>query len=471
MSSTGAAIVDVRHTIRVLPAVWALVLIPGSLMAQTLERSSIPLTIDAGRSLEIVIDQRVTIKTVGQSVAGTLVEPLYAYDRIVVPAGTKVLGHVAALEGPSKVARTRAILSGDLTPLRHVVLQFDALVYDDGRTVDMTTAMKAEIPNLKRTSAPPAEKETEAGAPGTIRRAEREAKNYVKQSVSEAKQKSRDILAEITQPGRTERAKQAVIDRLPYHPQAISAGTGYHVELVAPLDFGRATPTEPASADARPAPSSILNARLVTTLDSSKTPRGTLIRAVVSEPVFSADHQLIFPEGTTLEGEVTFSTPAKGFHRNGQLRFLFERVQLPSGEPSALLASLESAHTSGDDHMVLDDEGGAKLENPKTRFIAPALALLALRGNLDRHDHLDPDGDGHVIHSDNPAAVSAGGFFGLGLLGIPLSHMAPPVGLALSIVGAAKTVYSNILSKGREVQFPADTPIRLQLAPGPLGAQ
>jgi hypothetical protein len=45
------------------------------------------------------------------------------------------------------------------------------------------------------------------------------------------------------------------------------------------------------------------------------------------------------------------------------------------------------------------------------------------------------------------------------------------VSLGLSIFGAAKTVYSNILAKGREVQFPADTPIQLQLAPGPSGTR
>jgi hypothetical protein len=435
-------------------------------LAQPQEPPTVSLAVHAGRSIEVVLDQRVTIKQVGQPIAGTLVEPLYAFDRVVVPAGTRVLGHVAALEDVSKVARTRAILSGDLTPLHRVVLQFDTLAMDDGRTIPIQTYVKTEIPHLKRTSAPPPEHEPQADE-STVRRAEHEAKNYVTQSVASAKQKGRDILAEVTQPGRTERAKQAVIERLPYHPQAISAGTGYHAELLSPVEFGSVVPTEPAAPDARPAPSSMLNARLMTTLDSSKTPRGTTIQAVVSEPVFTADHHLIFPEGTILEGEVTYAMPAKRFHRNGQLRFLFERVQMPSGDPSPLLASLQSAHTSDEDHMVLDDEGGAKLENSKTRFIAPALALLALRGNLDRHDHLDPDGDGHVIHSDNPAAVSAGGFFGLGLLGIPLSHMAPPVGLGLSIFGAAKTVYSNILAKGREVQFPAETPIQLQLAPGP----
>jgi hypothetical protein len=230
-------------------------------------------------------------------------------------------------------------------------------------------------------------------------------------------------------------------------------------------------PSERAAAGALPAPSSVLNARLLTALDSAKTPRGTPIRAVVTRPVFSADHRLILPEGTTLEGEVTLATPARGFHRNGQLRFLFETVHLPAGGQAPLLASLQSVHTSGDDRMELDNEGGAKVTNSKTRFIEPTLALLALRGTLDRHDHLDPDGDGHVIHSSNPGAVTAGGFFGLGLLGIPLSHLATPISVTLSAMGAGRSVYRNLLAKGREVQFPADTVMRLQLAPGPTGAR
>jgi hypothetical protein len=464
--------VNVHRALRVVVIVGALTTVASLSAAQPPEPATVPLTVAAGRSIEVVIDQRITITSVGQPVAGNLVEPLYAFDREMVPAGTRVLGHVAALEDASKVVRTRAILSGDLTPKHIVVLQFDTLVFDDGRTVAIQTKVLTEIPHLKRTSAPPQPpaNETEAGE-STVHRAEREGKDYVKQSVESAKQKGRDVLAEITQPGRTERMKQAVTEKLPYHPQAISAGTGYHAALLAPIDFGAVQPTEPAGPDDRPAPSSILKARLVTTMDSSKTPRGTAIRALVTEPVFSADHRLIFPEGTMLEGEVTYATPAKRFHRNGQLRFLFERVQMPSGEATTLLASLQSAHTSEDDRMVLDDEGGAKLENSKTRFIAPALALLALHGTLDRGEHPDPDGDGHMIESSNPGAVTAGGFFGLGLLGIPLSHLVPPIGVGLSIFGAARTVYANILAKGREVQFPAETPVQLQLAPGPSGTR
>ena len=133
-----------------------------------------------------------------------------------------------------------------------------------------------------------------------------------------------------------------------------------------------------------------------------------------------------------------------------------------------MLASLQSVHANGDEGVTIDDEGGTTLTSSKTRFIAPALAILALRANFDHdRDHLDPDGDGHIIHSNNPQALGVGGFFGLGVLGVGLSQISRPIGVSLSVVGAARTLYTNVLGRGREVRFPADTLIQLQLAPGP----
>jgi hypothetical protein len=280
------------------------------------------------------------------------------------------------------------------------------------------------------------------------------------------------VLAEIKDSGKKERLTHELVQRLPYHPQFIEPGTGYQAELLAPIDFGAAVPTGIAASGARPTPSSILRARLVTALDSSKTPRGTTVEAVVTEPVFSNSHGLIYPEGTILAGEVTVANPARSMHRNGQLRFLFESVRPPAtSTPEPLLASLHSVHASDDDKLAIDEEGGAKPTNSKARFIAPTLAVLALRANLEDHEHLDPDGDGHMIHSSSPGAQSVGGAIGFGLAGIPLSLAWKPVGIALSAVGAARTVYSNIFSKGRELTFPADTVMELQLAPGPSRPQ
>ena len=261
-----------------------------------------------------------------------------------------------------------------------------------------------------------------------------------------------------------------MIARLPYHPQYLAQGLVYDAELTSPLSFGPAAPAPRAPAGTAPAPDSILTARLATTLDSSKTPRGTPFGAVLTEPVFSSDHQLILPEGTTLAGEVTLAKQAQRFHRNGQLRFLFEKVQAPDEQPATLLAALYSVQASGDDHVAVDDEGGTTLTNSKTRFIAPALAILALRASIDQdgHRYADPDGDGTTRTAGSGiGSRGMGGFLGLGLIGAGIGQITRPVGIALSVVGAARTMYTNVLGKGREVSFPADTPIQVQLAPGP----
>jgi hypothetical protein len=53
------------------------------------------------------------------------------------------------------------------------------------------------------------------------------------------------------------------------------------------------------------------------------------------------------------------------------------------------------------------------------------------------------------------------------MLGVPLGVISRPLGIALSAIGAARTIYRNVIGKGREVQFRANTLIQLQLAPGP----
>ena len=267
------------------------------------------------------------------------------------------------------------------------------------------------------------------------------------------------------------------IDRLPYHPQFLRKGTVYDAELRAPLAFGSASAPLVAPAGTKPAPSSILKARLVTALDSAKTPRGTPLEAAVTEPVFSADHQLIFPEGTRLTGAVTFAREARRFHRNGQLRFLFERAEPPNQDATPMLAALHAVDVSEDDHIAVDEEGGVRTTSSKTRFIPPALAILALQGTLDgpeHHHRFDNDADDEgvgvtqgAIGSNHLGSRSVGGFLGFGLIGVGLSRFSHPLAIAFAVAGAARTTYANVLGKGQEVRFKPDTPIQVQLAPRP----
>ena len=55
----------------------------------------------------------------------------------------------------------------------------------------------------------------------------------------------------------------------------------------------------------------------------------------------------------------------------------------------------------------------------------------------------------------------------MGVIGAAMSQITRPVGIAMGVYGAVRTMYKNVLGKGREVTFAADTPIQVGLAPGP----
>jgi hypothetical protein len=430
----------------------------------------VELAVEAGRPLRVALDARVKVTRVDQPVTGTLIDPLYAYDRVVVPAGTVVRGHVAALEPETKLTRMQSLAAGDFSPHPRTVIQFDAFTLADGHTVPIRTRVTgaAEHITLSVAEAPAAERSDEDEGSGVAGRA-RDALAQAKQA---ATAKARGALAAIKNPGKRERAKTALIDHLPYHPQYLTKGAVYVAELLGPLDFGSAPSPVVAAPGTAPAPDSILDARLITPLDSARTPRGSPMEAIVTEPVFSADHQLILPEGSRLVGEVTFAAAARRFHRSGQLRFLVESVQPPQDQAAHLLASLYSVQVGDAGAVDVDEEGGARASDSKKRFIAPALAVLALRASTHREARrIDNDADDAVPRpAGSPGSRGVAGFFGWGVTGALVSQISHPVGLTLAAIGVGRTVYRTVFAKGREVTFPADTMIQVQLAPGPAGA-
>jgi hypothetical protein len=438
--------------------------------------STVELVIPRGRPLRVELSTDTTVKKVGQTVAGTLVEPVYAYDRIVLPAGTTVEGRITRLDNPSKLNRAQTMGSGDFSPHHIVELRFEAAILD-GERVPLDTIAKNETVHPTRQvakDAAPADPN-----PGVVAHAKQEVKVEVANAIDSAKHEVTGAVSAVKDPGRKHRLKEWAISKSPYHPQVLRHGTVYDAELQASITFG-SVPARPTAPDGTlPAPASILRAQLATPLDSATTPRGTPLEAVVSEPVFAEDGRLILPEGSRLTGEVTFAEPAKKFHRNGQLRFLFEHVELPNQQPMQMLASLHAIDVSGDDRVVLDDEGGAAMQNSKKRFIQPALALLALRGSLNQGEGGErfAGGESGVRATSassgggNYLARGVGGVIGFGLIGAGLSQVSRPLGIAFGALGAARSVYKNILGKGQELRFQADTPIQLQLAPGPQSAQ
>lgn len=408
----------------------------------------IPLTVEAGRAMRVALDKRITVKHVGQPVTGRLVEAVYAYDRIVLPAGTPVNGHVAKIENASRGVRIRRILGGDFTPPRRAILQFDMLVPSDGPPIPIHASA------------------TEGTERVVLRVADTSRPNAASRAGEEIARDARQAASIVTAPNKKERLKVAVIRALPYHPLILARGTTYSARLVSRLEFGAATPAARAAPGAMPAPESILHAQLVTAVGSADSVPGTRIEAVLTQPVFSSDGALILPEGSRLAGAVTFTKRARRFHRHGQLRFLFETVQAPDRTSETLLASLHAVESAQRDRVSVDEEGGAKSSSSKARFAAPALAALALAGSMHGRLDYDTDGAGPEMQYGGASSGAVAGFLGLGLVGLGVNQLGRYATITTAALGLARTGYSTIFGKGRDISFPADTPIQVQLAPG-----
>src|SRR3954454_17525950 len=98
------------------------------------ENISIHLRVDAGTPLRLYITKRASYRQ-GEPVQAKFAEPVWAFDRIVIPAGTGVDGRIVQLEPVSKMARAMAIVRGDFTPLKQAEVSFTRMVLPDGRSM------------------------------------------------------------------------------------------------------------------------------------------------------------------------------------------------------------------------------------------------------------------------------------------------------------------------------------------------
>ena len=418
--------------------------------------ASVPLVVPAGTPIKVTLDNQLRIQSAGQAIQGTVTEPVYAFDKLVIPKGSEVGGHISALDAVSKTSRTMRAMNADFSPHRQVHVVFDNLRLPDGRTLALKTtvspASQGVLQFVSANSTP--ETKTEA-ARGAVSRQVSEAKKEIKTKWDEAK-------TAIHTPGKTQRLKHLAVAQLPYHPQYIEAGTTFNADLQEALDFGteNTTPDSLSQIGTPPPPGSDVHALLVTPLSSATTKKGDPVEAVISQPLFVSDH-LILPEGSRLQGSVLQVQPARRLGRNGQLRIMFHQVVPPNGVEKALEGSLEGVEVSKGEHLSLDSEGGAQVITPKTRYlttgIAVALAASSMSPDHDRDFHGDGGGD-----FGGGAANGASGFHAAGLLVGALAR-SRAVASVFGVYGAGMSVYSHFLAKGHDVTYPKDMAMKIGL--------
>lgn len=398
--------------------------------------------IPAGTSLQVEIPRKYAMKT-GEAIEGRLVFPIYSEGKLLVPANTPVRGAVSSLE-PDPKTRWHARLRGDFTPFHIARVQFDELVID-GRALPLkTTGAKTGAPVLRLVSSGAANRES-----------------LVARQWNQMKTQAHDRIAFFTAPGRGDRALEMLYHQLPYHPERIPAHTAWTTELAAPLGV----PDSPNVASAPP-PSSIVpgkqevwsvHALLTAEVTSAHAKPGDQVQALVTEPVFDKDRQLVVPQGSTLVGRVTTAKSARSLGRNGKLRFTFQQVRFPEGSGLAspdrpVQGALAGATTAGVQGLSMDAEGTVTPKNQSSAVAPLLLTFLAGRA-------LDQDGN-----LTAQTSVSSNGF---GLIGRVVGIAAGNRNLAagLGFYEAALSTYDNFLRPGNDVDFPKDTRIEIQTTP------
>jgi len=400
--------------------------------------ATVPLTVEQGVRLEVILSNKVEFKT-NQPVRATVTEPVYAFDREVIPVGAQLEGTVKAVHSPGKWKRVSAMLGGDFTPLKEPEIAFHTLVLKSGARIPIETAV---VPGTERII-------DAAAAASTA------AKNSLVSTVKPQNKLVSKLLWGLS----------------PVHPQYAPAGTPLAAVLMQPLDFGEAE-FDSSSLDSigSELPADTVYVGLVSRIDSRTARVGTPVQGVVLRPVFSREGKLVYPVGSRLDGKVILATPARKRHRNGELSFSFTTIT-PAGlwlsksvqavEVDSRLVGIQVGHEMKD--LRIGDTNTARIFASKKRFIGPAWAAIkagrAFSASADSFDEaLLGAYRGKFLRQ-----VTGSDGSGFGLPAGVSGAMIPPIGIGLSLYSAARSFYSNFLGRGRDISLPESTEMQIRM--------
>ena len=410
---------------------------------------SIDLILPEGTPLRIGMTNRVRLARAGTPVIGKVIDTVYVFDEPVIPAGSLALGKVRCIAPVSKLRRTTAAANADFSPRRDYVVGFESLILPDGRSLPIRTVASS-------------------GTPETVHLVTSSArikkKNLAAQAIASAHQEIHNQLqtasTEITSPGRMHRLKQYVFAQMPYRHQYLEPGTQFIADLDQPINFGSTArmPAQLRSIGSEPEPGSTLRARLASELSSLNSRAGTPVEALVVDPMFASSGQLVLPAGTHIVGQVTQAKPAGRFHRNGLLRMSFDKIVTADGKQQEMKGALEGAEVDRTGNLKLDEEGGARATDNKSRYFSTAISVsIAVVASHPESDNGAPDG------FSDPASRTVAGASGFRLVGALVSFASGSKAFSsmLGFYGAGFSIYRHFLARGKDVVFPKDTRVEI----------
>jgi len=409
--------------------------------AQSEPPTTISLSVDKGFPLQVILTEKLRYKE-NETVRATLAEPVFSFDREVIPRGSQLEGTITALRKPGKWTRVSALLNGTFTSPRVPQITFHTLILNGGKRIPIDTYVVA-------------------GAEGVVR-SDKKPESAGNALTSTSKKSGKDLL------------KKAVVGLSPFQSQQASAGTRLTAVLQQPVEFGVADVDSEAFADigAEIPSDTIVTARLVTALDSKSTTVGSPVEARLIRPLFSQHGRLIYPVGSRLLGTVTEIQPARSRHRNGQVSLSLTTILPPdSGLPGQLLpqnitgelVSLQVNHEMK--NLMINKTNTARIVDSKKRWIAPAWALIKAERSFGASADSFDEALLGAYRGKFLKQFAGGDGSGLGLPASISGAMFPPVGIGFSLYGAARSIYTNFLGRGRDIILPETTEIEIRLSP------
>jgi hypothetical protein len=403
-----------------------------ALFTQTAPAVNVP----SGQTLQVQIERDSHMR-IGESVRARTVYPVYLDNQIVIPSGSELSGTVTALEPAPKKTRTNAKLSGDFTPLHTPRIQFDHLVLPGGSEISVNTLPASGGLEVVRFHALSAAGKHESVA---------------KKLWADAIGREKETVRTFTAPGKKDRARRMLYSELPYHPELITQGSQFEVQLASGLSLPAVAEAADQGQPSKGIDSSAtLAAELLDDISSDMAVPGTKIRALVTEPLFNKEQQLQVPQGSVLLGEITQAHAAGKWGKGGVLRFSFRELQVPAGFVQKVHGAPVAVDTDQNANLQIDAEGGVK-PGPKGVAVPLVMGLLAAS----------------AVHEDEASVLHTGGASnGFALIGriAALAAKSPYVGAGFGFYGTGRAVYSRWIAHGEDVSFPKHTRIEVVVDP------
>src|ERR1700687_3955096 len=279
-----------RNVVWVLLSYSVLGLTGIPVRAQETRSEGKTLVVEAGNDFRAALEKGVRLKAPGQPITARLLEPVYAGEVLAIPAVATIKGHVSAISTAPMRKRAGRLLNGDFTPPKTAHVTFDQLVLSDGTMAPIHSDSAVGLSRVANSRYL-----TKAQRPGV-------------------RQKLKSAMTPLREPNKLQRLGEAVVTSLPYHPEYIDQGTVFDTALLERVTLLAPVTPDTASLQA----SDYVHLHLLTPVDSSTSRAGTQIEAVVSQPYYQADHQLLYPAGTRITGTVQKGSSAGRMKRKGR---------------------------------------------------------------------------------------------------------------------------------------------------------